>query len=105
MRIESIGATNYYKERIMEETYYIEHLREGTIHLDDLIITEIGGTYQDAVNAAHEIWRSLDPKHLVTVHSDHYCIYWWHWIGTDGTTKDRNINSGVVFRQENGTCV
>jgi hypothetical protein len=100
-----MGATNYNKEKIMEKMYYIEHLREGTTYLDDQIITEINGTYQDAVNAAHEIWRSLDPKHLVTVHSNHYCIHWLHWIDTDGTAKDRNSNSGVVSRQEDDTRI
>lgn len=78
-------------------TYFIDHITIGSINLGNRTRTKIEGTYQDAVNAAHRIWNALEKKTLVTVHSEHYCLYFWHWIGAKGEVIDRNTNSGVVY--------
>lgn len=83
-----------------QKKWFISHLREGTINLGDKVKTEIVGTYQDAVDAAHGIWRSLKNNKQVTVHSDEYCLYFWHAIWASGKAEDRNTNSGVQFSNE-----
>lgn len=79
------------------KTYYIDHLAIGATNLGNRTRTAVEGTYQDAVTKAHEIWQGLEKKTLVTVHSDSYCLYFWHWIGATGDVMDRNTNSGVTF--------
>lgn len=79
------------------KSYFINHLRDGSICLGDRITTEIIGTYQEAVDAAKAAWDALKCKSLVTVHSDKYCIYYWHIIRHDGRREDRNTNSGVNY--------
>lgn len=82
------------------KTWYIEHSREGSINLGDRIRHEVHGTYQDAVTKAHEIWKSMESKCGVSVHSNHHCIYFWHYIDGKGNVTDRNTNSGVQYPTE-----
>jgi hypothetical protein len=56
----------------------------------------VEGTYQEAVTKAHEIWKALKDKKLVTVHTSPYAIYWWHWIGAQGEVIDRNSPSRLT---------
>ena len=79
------------------KTYYIEHIRDGSICLGDRVRTAIVGTYQDAVTAAHAIWRTLNRKENVYVHDEVYCLHYYHVIESNGIARDRNFNSGVVY--------
>ena len=72
-------------------------MREGSSCLGDRVKTEVIGTYQEAVNKAHEIWKNMSQKTGVTVHDSKYCIYYWHRIAATGEATDRNTNSGVVY--------
>ena len=80
----------------MISEYFIIHTTVGSTNLGNRTRIKIEGTYQDAVNMAHQIWNLLEKKTLVTVHSDEYCLHFWHWISATGEVKDRNTNSGVV---------
>lgn len=82
------------------QRYYITHLRDGAINLGDRVVTEIVGTYQQAVDLAHQLWRGLRSKSAVTVHADEWCLYFYHAIWSDGRAEDRNTNSGVKFTNE-----
>lgn len=84
----------------MNTTYYIEHLREGSINLADRVKHAVNGTYQQAVDAAHAIWRDLKNNKQVYVHSTEHCLHYWHVIHPDGQAEDRNTNSGVIFTRK-----
>lgn len=82
----------------MSTIYYIDHIREDSINLGDRIRTEVRGTYQQAVNKAHEIWGNMTHKTGVAVHSNEHCIYYWHKIDASGEVCERNTNSGVTYQ-------
>lgn len=91
------ATSNAPENGIRISTYFIDHCREGSTNLGDRVKTEIVGTYQQAVDLAHEIWNGMEKKTLVTVHSDSFCLYFWHWIGATGEVKDRNSRTGATW--------
>lgn len=78
-------------------TYFIDHQADDSANLGNRTRIKVEGTYQDAVDMAHQIWNSLERKKLVTVHGNEHCLYFYHWIGAKGEVKDRNTNSGVSY--------
>ena len=81
------------------KTYFIDYITPGSTCLANRTRVEVNGTYQDAVNKAHEIFQALEKKTGIGVHSDKYCLYFWHRIDATGKVQDRNTNSGVTYRE------
>lgn len=77
----------------MSKGYSIRHQTEGSICLGDETKRSINGTYQEAVDMAHQIWKALTAKRSVYVYSEG--LHWWHCISATGEVSDRNMNSGV----------
>ena len=48
-----------------------------------------GGTYEQAVDAAREIWRA-NPDSAPSVHAPDHDTYWYHSIRRNGEWRDRN---------------
>lgn len=79
------------------KTYFIDYITPGATCLANRTRVEIQGTYQDAVNKAHQIFQGLEEKTGVSVHSEKVCLYYWHRIDATGQVTDRNFNSGVTY--------
>jgi len=77
--------------------YTITHVRPGSTDLGDILENTVIGTYQNAVDKAHEIWNSLQKKTQVSVYSKNNLTYFWHSITTEGKVIERNCNSNVTF--------
>lgn len=93
-----VGAWNAAHDQ--PKSYWIEHITEGATCLADRQKVEFKGTYEQAVDEAHRVWRALTRKQSVTVHGDNWCLHFWHMIGHDGRAYDRNNYSGVIFSHE-----
>ena len=91
---------------IYKANYRIEILDKAP-SMSHSVAARVSGTYQEAVNIAHEIFQQArleESKKVgnktysraVSLHGE-YDVYTWHHISMSGEVTDQNTNSGVNY--------